>query len=323
MLAIALPSCKKEEEEDDEKEYLSGTLKLTSVDAFLLQNQEISVTPSGITNDKTGYYFYGTWDTSVKDTTRVPGGAGDGTWTLKVPEELGTYTITCVCYADGYYTSSAKVEFCVVNPELEQSLTDTEWSDCDYSFTDPRDNNLYFVEKVGDKEWMKNNLCYAGSGTSYYFSPAMDRIYGRFYNWEEAMTACPEGWRLPSDADFAEYATSVSKDQTFKAFEEFKGVAGDFMVNCKFTDERMWEYWPQDVTITNKSGFCSISAGYMLDLEDTRRFVGINDYSTHWTSDENGDNGYYRYMYVKNADIHIGQGEKKSFKANVRCVKGE
>ena len=53
----------------------------------------------------------------------------------------------------------------------------------------------------------------------------MDMIFGKYYTWTEAQTACPEGWELPSDADFVELARKVSGKDDFVEHEEFKDVA--------------------------------------------------------------------------------------------------
>ncbi|MGN0202059.1 MAG: FISUMP domain-containing protein [Candidatus Cryptobacteroides sp.] len=319
-LAAAFASCKGSDDETTFSDYMTGTLRFTeNVNTFLERDEEIRLTPTGITDPETvGIYYYYTWN-SDKDTTRVEGGTGDGSITVKIPHELGEYTITCIGYASGYYQSSVKATFQVVSPELNTTIKDAELTTDSYRDTDQRDGRQYYCTKEFPR-WFKMNLAYSGSGLSYEDSPIMDMIFGKFYTWNEAQTACPEGWALPTDADFVELARKVNKDGDFKEHEDFLDVAGAFMVNALFNDTRMWEFWPQ-VKITNATGLCVMPTGYCTDMDGTARFAGLNDYAALWTADEEGDNGFYRYIYVENNNVMIGKGNKDSFRANVRCIR--
>ena len=242
-------------------------------------------------------------------------GPGDGSWTVSAPVAIGTYSITAGAFAEDYYGSTCEKSFTVVDASLNGTITGAGYQSDSVKLVDPRDGGVYYLATSGGNVWMQNNLYYSGSGVSYENSPAMDQVVGRLYSWNEAMTACPEGWHLPSDADFAALAeANVGKGETFT------DAAGPLMADAHFNGFKMWTFWP-DVKITNKAKFSAMPIGYAIDQEGVRKYVGTNEYATFWTSDENGENGLYRYIFVSKNDIFCSNGDKGSFLASVRCVK--
>ena len=326
---IAIPSCnKKDKETSSTKEYLSGSLTFTMPE-YVLKGEVYDLTPSGVTNpgtgsaDDVGYYWSTSWS-SEKDTTKTESDTkSDGTYRLTVPSKVGQFTVSAVAFATNYYTSSNTATFFVVDPALDSTVTGA-YSSKDPVLTDPRNGDTYYTNTFNGKTWMKNNLYYSGSGVSYENSEAMDAIFGRYYTWNEAVNACPEGWHLPSEAEFVEMANALApKGTEFTAYETFTGIAGDLMVDARFLGTRMWEYWPQ-VKITNKAGFSALPLGYAVDLSDNPVFTGIDDFAVFWTSDTKEDDeilAYCRYINVKQNDILMGARDKGSFRASVRCVK--
>lgn len=324
---LALPSCKKDKDSTSTKDYISGTLTFSSsVPTYVRKGDAFSLTPSGITHPGTGlaedvgYYWTVSWN-SAKDTTKTETDkTGDGTFKFTVPSKVGTFTVYCVAFADGYYTKTNTTSFSVVDAALDSTVAGA-YSSKDPIFVDPRDEGTYYTTTFNGKTWMKNNLYYSGSGVPYENSEAMDAIFGRFYSWNEAVAACPEGWHLPSDAEFVEMAEALAtKGTKFSEKETFSGVAGGMMVDAKFLGTRMWEYWPQ-VKITNKAGFSALPVGYAVDSGSSAKFTGIDNYAAFWVSDPDSDFGHYRYIFVKQNDVQFGSGDKESFRASVRCVK--
>ena len=323
---IALPSCKKDKEESTTKDYLNGSLTFT-MPAYVTKGETFTLIPKGVTNPGTGsaedvgYYWTSSWDSS-KDTTKTETDkGGDGSYIFSTPSKVGTFTVSCVAFAAGYYTTSNSVSFSVVDPALDSTITGA-YTRLDPVFTDPRDGGKYYTVTTGDMTWLKSNLYYSKAGISYKNSEAMDAIFGRLYTWTEAMTACPEGWHLPSETEFTAMANFLApKGTAFVEKEDFNGVAGGFMVDAKFLGNRMWEYWPQ-VKITNKTGFSALPVGYAVDSGSSSTFAGIDSYAAFWTSDSKSDDlAYYRYINVNKNDVFIGSGNKDSFRASVRCVK--
>lgn len=87
------------------------------------------------------------------------------------------------------------------------------------SFKDERDNvNTYKWIRLDDgKKWMVNNLNY-DTDNSLCINENYCFEFGRKYDWNEAQTACPKGWRLPSDSDW-NYIFSFYENASLTNFE--------------------------------------------------------------------------------------------------------
>lgn len=69
-------------------------------------------------------------------------------------------------------------------------------------FTDPRDQRKYSVFTIYDQLWMGENLKYQTPyACCYNNNTRLGLDYGLLYTWEEAMEACPDSWRLPTNKE--------------------------------------------------------------------------------------------------------------------------
>ena len=82
-----------------------------------------------------------------------------------------------------------------------KSCSDVDLSVIEGSLTDERDGKKYLIAKIGNQWWMTENLKYSGCFCYNNFDSHCS-LYGGLYLWNVAKTACPEGWRLPTKAEF-------------------------------------------------------------------------------------------------------------------------
>jgi len=148
------------------------------------------------------------------------------------------------------------------------------------SFTDKRDGKTYRTVKIGDQTWMAENLNYkTGSSVCYGNKERNCRKYGRLYDWDDAMKACPAGWHLPSDEEWTALTDFVGGEDT--AGTKLKSKTG----------------WPTDKgykAATDDYGFSALPGGNGLS---GGRFNYAGYGGLWWSATERGAYyAWYRYM---------------------------
>jgi uncharacterized protein (TIGR02145 family) len=144
------------------------------------------------------------------------------------------------------------------------------------------------------------------------------------------MSACPQGWRLPTEEDWMSLADALEAPVT-KKYSTFEAVTAKLMVDASFNETPIVQYWPAVGDVKNTSRLSMLPFGYAnLGTQNgdgkypDALFDGIFDSAAYWTADKvDGmeDMAYYRYMVVSQPDMMIGKGNVDSFGAMVRCVR--
>jgi uncharacterized protein (TIGR02145 family) len=155
----------------------------------------------------------------------------------------------------------------------------------------------YKTVKMGEQVWMAENINIEMGKSVCPISECQDEAvcdndnnckeYGRLYDWETAMKACPSGWHLPSNDEW----------QKLVDFAGGKETAGK--------------------KLQDKDGFSALLGGRNPpDGEDG--FAGLSGY--WWSSSEEDDEyAYSRRMSYK--DNVYGGSDRKNFQYSVRCIK--
>ena len=234
----------------------------------------------------------------------------------------------------GQYNVNTEVDSVIFyKPTIEETTSGT--------FIDSRDGNEYNWVQIGDQVWMAENLAYLPSvnmvadgsedaAGSYYYvygyngtnvadakATANYNTYGVLYNWPAAMNGaassttnpsgvqgvCPDGWHLPSDAEWTELTDYLGGES----------VAGG---KLKETGTTHWA--SPNYEATNETGFTALPGGY-------RNFNGyfnlIGNYGYWWSATEYGTYlAWYRYMYYTGSDVDR-DSDCKEVGFSVRCVR--
>lgn len=327
---LAVASCK-----DDEQEALPPLEGLVTFYApdFIEPGQTITMTPKGVEHpdDKGFGYFWVVSPGDIRDTTKYENGLAhngkpsDGSYTFRFPDDLTTYTFTCYAFAKGYSGVSGSRSVTVVKGGINGSLTGTELIPTDDHIT--VDGDDYYYVRIGNLDWFRNNLAINKGGAAYANVDIMSDVLGRFYSYEDALTACPDGWRLPTEEDWLALGEELGSEG--KKYGRIPDVASKLMVDVYFNGMQMWEYWPEVGVKTNSSKMSVIPAGYanlgVRESDGAYKDVesnGVYEYATFWTADKDEDGmAYYRYLICDQPDMMIAKGDPKAFGASIRCVR--
>ncbi len=198
------------------------------------------------------------------------------------------------------------------------------------------DGRTYEYKTIGSQTWMIENLAYLPSvsssstgsdsekhyyvygyeGTSVSAAKSTDNYetYGVLYNWEAAKTACPAGWRLPSDDDWKSLEKHLGMSYTDANISGWR-YSGD--VGEKLMSTSGWG-WHNDGTGTNSSGFTALPGG---SRDSNGGFYLLNSYAFFWSFMEP------RWMYAWGRILHFlydGVYRGRNYRRDglsIRCIK--
>ena len=188
--------------------------------------------------------------------------------------------------------------------------------------TDPRDGNVYKTTTIGGQVWMAENLNYfdiEGAASSikndwcYWDKPENCESAGRLYTWKVAQRICPEGWRLPTNEDWAALLTAVGADTlnpiAWTGVNVLKSVSG----------------WENGGSGTDDFGFTALPAGekFFTKVQDGFTNHGCSAYMWSSTEADGGAADTLAFSLELNCsnELAIVNTIKKANGLSVRCVK--
>ncbi len=217
--------------------------------------------------------------------------------------------------------------------------------DAPNTFKDIRDGKVYKTVTIGNQVWMAENLTYlpevntpaTGSNTEprYYVygydgtdvdeakATANYTTYGVLYNWTAAMTACPAGWHLPSDAEWTQLENYLADNG-----HNYDGTTGGggSKIAKSLASASGWSFYSGTGTVgntdyseyRNKSGFSALPGG---SRYYGGTFYGVGNYGNWWSSTEGGTSyAWYRSLFY-NVSYVYRNDYPKELGFSVRCVR--
>lgn len=225
---------------------------------------------------------------------------------------LGSLGIACSCFA-GHTTYGG-------NGNSNRNSGPAHLEDGDkYQITDSRDGNTYDIVKIGDQEWMVENLDYKTQGGYCYKdknNSAKKCGYGRLYEWKAAINACPAGFHLPSMEEWHTMLTYVSVNNGGE------GV-GTSLKMGPYKGGNMWDESEGTPDGTNRFGFFALPTGFYGKSkgQTTMHYGDLGGGAYYWSSTKHDDN-HINFVYLYNDTEIAGIGSNfPNWRYSVRCVK--
>ena len=231
-------------------------------------------------------------------------------------------------YLSSFLTGYAKEYFFNIRCVDDGSYVPTPRPVIKYdSIVDSRDGQVYKTIKIGNLNWMAQNLNYeAENSRCYKDSSIFCDVYGRLYSWASAIDsaklandkanpqdcgygkicqlpavvqgACPNGWHLPSSDEWSVLFTEVGG----------QGSAAKYLKSMM-----KWNG-------TDSVGFAVLPAGF--SSQNGYSFSSEGGDAYFWTAtglDYNGDEAYFVHMEHSNSYVFLYSVEKSNG-YSVRCV---
>ncbi|WP_290735040.1 MULTISPECIES: fibrobacter succinogenes major paralogous domain-containing protein [unclassified Fibrobacter] len=199
-------------------------------------------------------------------------------------------------------SSKKDVSSSSITPKLSSSSSSKVPELAEGTFTDSRDGQTYKIVKIGTQTWMAENLNFKTDSSFCYSNDEANCVtYGRLYTWSVAMSACPNGWHLPSNDEWNTLFTVVGGAST----------AGPVL--------RATSGWYGNGNGSDVFGFSALPAGNY----DQGYFNNSGDEASFWMADEfNRESASYARLRYWEAYVYLGD-HYKHYGLSVRCLKDE
>ena len=219
---------------------------------------------------------------------------------------------------------------------------------CGYAKVTDYDGNEYSTVQIGTQCWMKENLRtehYAdgtkidqGTSTSttegFWYYPdnnsSNKTTYGLLYNWKAVMRnsssgsanpsgvqgVCPNGWHVPSDAEWTQLTDYVSSQSKYQCNSSSSNIAKALASTTGWTTSTSTCAVGNGQESNNATGFGALPAGgYGGNYDD------FGDYATFWSATEyNSNYACYRFFYYSDTRVS-SYYNAKYVGFSVRCVR--
>ncbi|HPQ35998.1 MAG TPA: FISUMP domain-containing protein, partial [Tenuifilaceae bacterium] len=212
----------------------------------------------------------------------------------------------------------------------------------DWSTVTDIDGNVYPTVKIGEQEWMAENLRttkyndYSDIPTGYtdgdwaalttgayaiYPYTSIDGLnsdaevleaYGALYNWyavNDSKGICPTGWKVPSDTEWT----------TLLNYAGGQTVAGGKLKSTRTYPDSHPRWDSPNVGATDEYGFSAFPGG---TRDDVGGFGGVGYFFNTWTSTQSNQDYAYRNVIYVDSESSSNVSTTKPHGFSIRCIKG-
>lgn len=214
------------------------------------------------------------------------------------------------------------------------------------------DGNVYNTLQMGGQCWMKENLrtTHFANGDpialgtehsateKYYYYPNNDETtteaYGLLYNWAAVMNGaaasnntpsgvqgvCPDGWHVPSDAEWAALTSYVGSRSQYLCGGESGNIAKALANNSGWNTGNMECAVGVNQSANNATHFTGMPTGGFVSSGITN----FGKYAMFWTCTGSGEDAEAYYLGYNTALVgHPINGYSNTYGMGMRCVRNE
>lgn len=212
-------------------------------------------------------------------------------------EILGYHTLKAISFDNEGDSSAVEISVILV--------------DAPGTFTDLRDGQIYSIVEIGSQTWFAENLNFDTPNSVWYDNDyEYGALYGRLYSWDDALSACPTSWHLPSDEEWKTLEMYLGMSQSEANQVDYRGTDE----GSKLKNINGWIPYSG----TNSSGFKGLPGG--LGISDTQ-FLHRGTIGSWWVANEYSDELAWGRMMSGDLDkVWRGYGNN-SYAYSVRCIK--
>ena len=221
---------------------------------------------------------------------------------------------------------------------------------CGTSTLTDYEGNVYATVQIGNQCWMRDNLrtthyadgtaipldsSYTSSAEPYYYDYSSSIIpltqRGYLYNWPAVMRGassssanpsgvqgiCPNGWHVPSDAEWTQLTNYVSGQSECLCSNNTEYIAKALAAIAGWTSSTTTCAVGNTQSSNNATGFSAVPAGYY----DSMGFNSSDSYAYFWSSTETSVGVAWGRGLVSSY-AYVGRyGYFKSYANSVRCLR--
>lgn len=253
----------------------------------------------------------------------TPGGDDDNTDTTAAFLSTGTVIPNAVTDYDGNHYDAVVIGNQVW---MTKNLTTTHFADGEeipltagYSISDVSATlPLRYVPDAGTAD-------VAVYGYLYNWSAVMHGDFSSDYNPSGVQGICPDGWHVPSDAEWIEFADTVSSHPEYVLGDDIRNI------DKAIASTTCWQpsAYPNSVgnsqSLNNATHFAMMPAGSWMG--GSPGGCGLGTFALLWSCTENKDNPervWYRYINNQSARAfhnHSNAHDPKALAMSVRCLR--
>jgi uncharacterized protein (TIGR02145 family) len=281
---------------------------------------------------------------TVDDTKVVATGTGTGAFT----SSLSGLTQATTYYVRAYVKTDEP------NTYYGEAVTFTTSGACNGVTTiSDIDGNTYNTIGIGDQCWMKENLrtkkfadgtVIPSGGSShsttapYWYNPDNNatyaETYGLLYNWSAVMNGassssanpsgvqgiCPDGWHVPSNAEWTQMVNYVSGQSEFICDGNSSNIGKALAATTGWdTYGGSCNVSNTDMATNNKTGFSALPAG----MSAFGSYTGLGTFADFWTATQASSiySIYSRTLLYNRTDVKTTSDNASDYGSSVRCVR--